>query len=121
MRGTINADTAAHTRSNVEAEQQQAALGVSLPGPDHFHRYRSETGRQPPVLCGTATGPPRPSGTGTLSSGFPGRAVPDSASCESICEGVWDDGLAPLSGVAWGPRSSAPTGSNTRVLAAEVL
>lgn len=119
MRRTINADTAAHTRSSVEAEQQQAALGTSLPGADHFRRYRSETGRQPPVLCGTATGPPRPPGTGTLSSGFPGRVVPDSASRESICEDVWDDGPAPLSGVAWAPPSSAPTGSNTQVLAAE--
>lgn len=120
MRRTINADTAAHTRSNAEAEQQQAALGVSLPGPDRFHRYRSGTGRRPPVLCGTATGPPRPPGMGTLSSGCPGRVLPDSASCGSICEGVWDDGLAPLSGVAWGPPGSAPTGSNTRVLAAVV-
>lgn len=41
-------------------------------------------------------------------------------SCESICKDVWDNGVAPISGVAWGPRSSAPTKSNTEVFAARV-
>lgn len=56
----------------------------------------------------------------TLSSDFPGRVVRNSVSCESIYKDVWDNGIPPISGVVWGPRSSAPTKSNTEVFAAKV-
>lgn len=98
---------------------------MSLPGSHHCHHCHSEKDKQLSVLCHTArgsvaTGHHRHSQMDTLSSAFPGRAVRDSVSCESIYKDVWDNGVAPTSGVAWGPRSSAPTKSNTEVFAAKV-
>lgn len=103
----------------------QQAPHVFLPGSHHCHHCHSEKDKQLSVLCHKArgsapTGRRHRSRTDTQSSDSPGRVVPESVSIESICEGVWGSGVAPLSGAAWGRRSSAPTKSSTGARAAKV-